>query len=145
MQVNLKVRDQSSLRQGMVWQILNIDQDTKQVLDAFRMRLERRYGIRLKSIFLFSGGDFRQDSDADVVVFLDHVSEPIREQVAICDDAYDIWIWMEKGIRVEPWVFEEASLAAPDKYRAARLVKKTYRWKGCAYNAARNAEGALGA
>ena len=37
------------------------------------------------------------------------------------DDAYDIW--METGVRIEPWAFEQASLADPDRYRAADLVK----------------------
>jgi hypothetical protein len=52
-------------------------------------------------------------------MFLDHVTDPIREQMAMCDDAYDIW--METGIRIEPWAFEEASL------RAAHLVKRIRR------------------
>ncbi len=45
-----------------------------------------------------SQGGFRPDSDADVAVFLDHVTDPIREQMAMCDDAYAIW--METGIRI---------------------------------------------
>jgi predicted nucleotidyltransferase len=68
-----------------------------------------------------AGGDFGPNSDADVAVFLDHVSEPIREQMGMCDDAHDIW--METSIRIEPWALEEASLTDPDWYRAARLVK----------------------
>ncbi len=65
------------------------------------------------------------DSDADVAVFLDRVPDPIRKQMAMCDDAYDIW--METGIRIEPWAFEEASLTDLDRYRAAPLVKRIRR------------------
>jgi predicted nucleotidyltransferase len=101
-----------------------MDEKTHEVLTQFKHRLEARYGTRLKNIFLFGSrarGSFRQDSDADVAVFLDHVSDPIREQMAMCDDAYDIW--MKAGIRIEPWVFEEASLAEPDRHRATHLLK----------------------
>lgn len=101
-----------------------MDSKTRQALSQFKRRLEVRYGKRLKSVLLFGSrakADFRPDSDADVAVFLDDVSEPIREQMAMCDDAYDIW--METGIRIEPWAFEAASLADPDNYRAPHLVK----------------------
>lgn len=103
---------------------LVMDEKTRYVLSRFKRRLEGRYGPRLKNVFLFGSrarGDFRSDSDADVAVFLDHVSDPIREQMALCDDAYDIW--METGIRIEPWVFENASLKDPDRYRASHIVK----------------------
>ena len=101
-----------------------LDATTKNALDTFKARLTKRYGSRLKSVLLFGSrarGDFRPDSDADVAVFLDYVTDPIREQMEMGDDAYDVW--MESNIRIEPWVFEEASLADPDKYRAANLVK----------------------
>lgn len=101
-----------------------MDAKTRDVLSRFKHRLEARYGTRMKSLFLFGSrarGDFRPDSDADVAVFIDRVADPIREQMAMCDDAYDIW--METGIRVEPWAFEEASLTNPDGHRAARLAK----------------------
>lgn len=101
-----------------------MDKDTRHALDNFKARLGKRYGARLKSVMLFGSrarAVFRPDSDADVAVFLDHVQDPIREQMAMGDDAYDIW--METGIRIEPWAFEQASLADPDNYRAARLVR----------------------
>lgn len=101
-----------------------LDPSTEQALHAFKTRLAERYGERLKDIFLFGSrvrGDFKPDSDADVAVFLDRVTDPIREQMAMGDDAYDIW--METGVRIEPWAFEQASLADPDRYRAANLVK----------------------
>jgi len=101
-----------------------LDPKTRRTLAEFKQRLEARYGRRLKRVYLFGSraqGRFRPDSDADVAVFLDHVAEPMREQMAMCDDAYDIW--MKTGIRIEPWVFEYASLTDPDNHRAARLVK----------------------
>ncbi len=105
-----------------------MDKKTHDVLARFKRRLETRYGVRLKGVILFGSrarGGFRPDSDADVAVFLDHVTDPIREQMAMCDDAYDIW--METGIRIEPWTFEEASLTDPDRHRAAHLVKRIRR------------------
>lgn len=108
----------------------HLDSSTKHALEAFKARLIERYGERLKGVFLFGSrarGDFRPDSDADVAVFLDHISDPIQEQMAMGDDAYDIW--METGIRIEPWAFEQASLAEPDKFRAANLVR-TIRQEG---------------
>lgn len=108
----------------------HLDPSTANALATFKARLIERYGERLKSIFLFGSrarGDFQPDSDADVAVFLDHVTDPMREQMAIGDDAYDVW--MATGIRIEPWVFDQASLADPDRYRAASLVK-TIRQEG---------------
>lgn len=106
----------------------HLDSSTEHALEAFKARLAERYRERLKGIFLFGSrarGDFRPDSDADVAVFLDHLSDPIREQMAMGDDAYDIW--METGVRIEPWAFEQASLADPDRYRATHLVKTIQR------------------
>jgi len=103
---------------------VKIDVATKQALDKFKACLTRRYGQRLKSVYLFGSrarGDFRPDSDADVAVFLESVSNPIQEQMDMGDDAYDIW--MDSTIRIEPWVFEEASLTDPGKYRATQIVK----------------------
>jgi antitoxin ChpS len=108
----------------------HLDSSTEYALAAFKARLKERYGERLKGVFLFGSrarGDFRPESDADVAVFLDHVSDPIREQMAMGDDAYDIW--MEMGVRIEPWAFEQASLTDPDRYRASHLVK-TIRQEG---------------
>lgn len=106
----------------------DLDLSTRNALRAFKARLVEKYGAHLKRVYLFGSrarGDFRPDSDADVAVFLDRVQEPIREQMAMGDDAYDIW--METGIRIEPWVFEEASWVEPDKHRAAPLVKAIQR------------------
>ena len=106
----------------------SLDPSTRKAIDAFKASLVKRYGPRMRALFLFGSrarGDFRPDGDADVAVFLDHVTDPVREQMAMGDDAYDIW--METGVRIEPWAFEEASLTAPDQYRASYLVKTIQR------------------
>ena len=56
-----------------------IDRPTLMALRDFKDRLARRYGNRLKGVYLFGSrarGNYRPGSDADVAVFLDHVSDP---------------------------------------------------------------------
>jgi predicted nucleotidyltransferase len=107
-----------------------IDMTTLHALEIFKDRLTRRYGERLKALYLFGSrarGDHRPDSDADVAVFLDKVSDPIGEQLALIDDGYPILL--DTGVNIQPWVFEEASLSSPEKYRASHLVE-TVRQEG---------------
>lgn len=107
-----------------------IDMTTLHALEIFKDRLTRRYGERLKALYLFGSrarGDHRPDSDADVAVFLDKVSDPIGEQMALIDDGYPILL--DTGVNIQPWVFEEASLSSPEKYRASHLVE-TVRQEG---------------
>ena len=70
-------------------------------------------------------GDHRPDSDADVAVFLDVVSDPIGEQFDLIDQAYDILL--NTGVNIQPWVFEEISPSAAGKFRARHLVETVRR------------------
>jgi len=105
-----------------------IDQETERALGAFKVRLKKRYGVRLKAVYLFGSrarGDFTAESDADVAVFLDQVSDPLQEQLDIIDDSYPILL--STGINIQPWVFEEESLLDPEHHRATHLVKTVQR------------------
>lgn len=68
----------------------SIDTVTRDALASFKKILAARYGEHLKSLYLFSSrarGEHRPDSDADVAVFLDKVTDPIGEQFDLIDEA----------------------------------------------------------
>lgn len=105
-----------------------IDPQTRRAMRDFKDRLVRRYGVHLRHLYLFGSrarGDFRPDSDADVAVFLDHVPDPVQEQLNLIDEGYPILL--SRGINIQPWVFEEDSLKDPDRHRAAHLVRSVQR------------------
>jgi len=99
------------------------DAKTRQALAAFRHRLADRYGARLRGLVLFGSrarGDHREDSDADVAVFLGQVTDPIAEQMDLAEDAY--YLYLDFGIMIQPWVFRGGP-GNPDLTRAAGLLK----------------------
>jgi hypothetical protein len=61
------------------------------------------------------------------VTILDQVTDPIAEQFDLIDAGYDILL--DTGVNIQPWVFDEASLADPERYPAAHLVE-TIRQEG---------------
>jgi len=100
-----------------------LDPVTQLALASFKTLLAARYGEHLKSLYLFGSrarGEQRPDSDADVAVFLDQVTDPIGEQFDLIDAGYDILL--DTGVNIQPWVFDEASLADPRQYPAPHLV-----------------------
>ncbi len=103
---------------------LNIDPVTRDALASFKKILNAKYGEHLRSLYLFGSrvrGDHRPDSDADVAIFLDQITDPIGEQFDLIDQGYDILL--NTGVNIQPWVFEQASLADPAHHRAPHLVK----------------------
>ena len=101
-----------------------VDQATRRALESFKALLQERYGAQLRGVYLFGSrarGDHRADSDADVGVFLDQVSDPLGEQLSLIEQGYGILL--ETGINIQPWVFESASLSDPGQYRASHLVR----------------------
>ena len=105
-----------------------VDPITKRALMAFKCLLADRYGEHLKGLYLFGSRarrDHRPDSDADVAVFLDVVSDPIGEQFDLIDQGYDILL--DTGVNIQPWVFEETSLSSAGKSRARHLVETVRR------------------
>jgi len=108
--------------------VSSIDPVTRDALASFKKILAARYGEHLKSLYLFGSrarGDHRPDSDADVAVFLDQVTDPIGEQFDLIDEGYEILL--DTGVNIQPWVFAEASLADPEHYPAPHLVTKIQR------------------
>ena len=92
------------------------------VLREFRGRLSARYGDRLRGIILFGSrarGDFREDSDADLAIFIEPLSDPIGAQMDISGDAY--LTFLDRGLLIQPWVFQ-GSPEAPDRARAGHLL-----------------------
>ena len=91
-----------------------LDKLMQDALEAFKNRLVRRYGNRLKGVLLFGSrarGDHRPDSDADVAVFVDRVDDPVSEQLTLVDDSYPILF--DTGLHIQPWVFDGDALLHP--------------------------------
>jgi uncharacterized protein len=83
-----------------------IDPQTRLALAAFEPRMRQRYGAHFAGMVLFGSrarGDHRPDSDADVAIFIDATDDPVREQMDIADDAYQVFL--DTGVLVQPWVF----------------------------------------
>jgi len=100
-----------------------IDAVTWNALASFQEILITRYGEHLKALYLFGSrarGQHRPDSDADVAVFLDQVTDPIGEQFSLIDEGYGILL--DTGVNIQPWVFDEASLTDPLHYPAPHLI-----------------------
>lgn len=106
---------------------MTIDPVIRPALDAFHAVLVSRYGTRLYAVYLFGSrarGDHGPDSDADLAVFVDAEgltrSDLLRDQVDLSGEAYDIWL--DTGIRIQPWVFASETLAQPEQDRNAHLL-----------------------
>ncbi|MGF1546443.1 MAG: nucleotidyltransferase domain-containing protein [Thiotrichales bacterium] len=98
-----------------------------ETLAAFKQALVRRYGRRLKAVYLFGSrarGDALPDSDADVAVFVDGVVDPLQEQLDLVDLGYPLLL--SDGILIEPWLFDANALALPlfrhDPLKSDRLL-----------------------
>ncbi len=78
----------------MIQDSLSLDHDTRTALEAFRARILNRFGGKLRGLVLFGSrarGDHRPDSDADVVVFLEAVDDPVAAQMDIAEDSYAVF------------------------------------------------------
>ncbi|MDZ7842946.1 MAG: nucleotidyltransferase domain-containing protein [Gammaproteobacteria bacterium] len=104
-----------------------VDATVRPALDVFQEILTARYGHSVKAVYLFGSrarGDHRPDSDADVAVFIDSEhrtrADLLKEQFALSGEAYDIWL--DTGIRIQPWVFASEALAHPERDQNAHLL-----------------------
>ena len=82
------------------------DAATEAALRAFRARLQERFGAQLRGMVLFGSrarGDHRDDSDADVAIFLQPLTDAIAAQMDMASDAYAIFLDTE--ILIQPWAF----------------------------------------
>ncbi len=103
--------------------VASLDPQTRTALADFRARLVQRYGARVRGLVLFGSrarGDHRSDSDADVAVFMGDTSEPIREQMDMAQEAYNVYL--ADGLMIQPWVFK-GTPDNPDPSHAANLLK----------------------
>lgn len=70
-------------------------------LGELRVRLERRFGPRLRGMTLFGSlarGEARAESDVDVLVLVDDLTN--RERRVIFEEGADVW--MDTGIHLAP-------------------------------------------
>lgn len=100
----------------------SLDPGTLAALREFRQRLGTRYGERFRGLILFGSrarGDHRDDSDADVAVFIDPIADPIGAQMDMVEDAY--LVFLDRGLLIQPWVFR-GTPAQPDRTRVSHLL-----------------------
>lgn len=96
--------------------------DLLRTLEHFRRLLEEHFGDRLLSLRLFGSqarGDADEDSDADVAVVIQALTEAERGQVVRW--AFDAWLVMgQRGPLPAPLVWSEVELA--DRVAAERRI-----------------------
>lgn len=101
------------------------DTDVSLAVAAFARTARRRYGDRIKGIYLFGSrarGEHRPESDADVVVVLaDDGWAFWNEKMALTDLAYDAGF--ETGAYVQVWPVREDEWLEPDRHRNPSLVR----------------------
>lgn len=106
-----------------------VDRDTMDTLREFKHRVERRFGDRVREVYLFGSrarGDHQPDSDADVAVFFaGSIERPFALVAEMVDEAYDLLL--ERGIYISPKALLEDSLAEPDAYPSPQLTKAVLR------------------
>ncbi|WP_343218571.1 nucleotidyltransferase domain-containing protein [Lamprobacter modestohalophilus] len=99
-----------------------LDSRTERALRAFRGRLQERFGTQLPEMVLFDSraqGDHRDDSDADVAVFLQPVTDTISAQMDMASDAYAVFL--DTDILIQPWAFG-GTPEQPERNRAMDLL-----------------------
>lgn len=87
----------------MVLSGLRLTADVAAALAGFRRGLEERFGSRLRELKLFGSrarGEARHDSDADVLVVLDHVDR--ADFVAVTDLCGDLLV--QHDVIIDPQV-----------------------------------------
>lgn len=108
---------------------LHPDAEALAVARELKARLRRRFGDRLRALYLFGSrarGDHRPASDVDVaVVFAGPIGTPFDLEAEIIEDSYDLLL--ERGLYIQPWAIDEAALADPDKHREPHLTHAVLR------------------
>jgi predicted nucleotidyltransferase len=96
----------ASLRSVM--QSIDVEPDLDGLLQAYRRRLEQRFGERLLSFRLFGSrarGDSEEDSDADVAVVVRDLSEAERDWVIA--QSFEAYREFSSGPLLAPLVWSE--------------------------------------
>jgi antitoxin ChpS len=93
------------------------DVEVEKALDAFAFAARAHYGDRLTGLYLFGSrarGDYRPDSDADVVVVLaDGDWEEWVERRKLNRFAYDAGF--DYGLDIQPWPMSLAEWTNPER------------------------------
>lgn len=100
-----------------------------EVVGELKRRLQRRFGNRLAAVYLFGSrarGDHRPNSDADVAVFVrDEDRDEFYVVKDVIEDGYDLLL--ERGLYIQPWVFDEEVLTYPDRAKLPGLENSVLR------------------
>ena len=106
---------------------LSLDPDTTLALRLFLAQVSARYAV--SGAYLFGSrarGDFRADSDADVVLLLPgRPGAFLDTKLDLADIAYDVLL--ETGIRVQPLPVWESEWAHPETYSNPGLLRNISR------------------
>jgi len=100
-----------------------VDKQTRTAARLFTARINERFDV---SRFVLFGsrarGDNREDSDADVAVFLrGDKGDFVEAKLAMADIAFDVLV--ETGIRIQPLPIWEGEWLRPDTYSNPHLLK----------------------
>lgn len=97
--------------------------DRQALLHEIRSRLQTAFGCRLQGIVLYGSearGDATPDSDVDVLVLLDQVSEYGRELRRCIDSLYPLSLRLDRRVSAKPVDAKEYRTADCPLYRDAR-------------------------
>ncbi|HZP21781.1 MAG TPA: nucleotidyltransferase domain-containing protein [Bauldia sp.] len=109
------------------------DQMVGRAMGLFAEAVKRRYGNRLRGLYLFGSrarGDHKPHSDIDVAVVVGREVSGRGETKPLTEAAYDIFL--ETGAEIQPWLFheDEWSTAAGPRARLVRAAKRDARTIG---------------
>jgi predicted nucleotidyltransferase len=107
----------------------SLDDRTRTAASALRRHLERRYGPRLRAVYVYGSrarGDHRPDSDLDAAVVLDRVDDYWSEVDGVFDAAYRAFLDTD-GVLVHALPFPEDALRDPDRHVDGHLAKAVIR------------------
>jgi predicted nucleotidyltransferase len=101
------------------------EQAVAKAVDAYAAALRKRYGSRLKGVYLFGSrarGDFGPYSDVDVAfVVADGEPDSFEETKVLSDLAYDLLL--ETGAEIQPWMVAEREWQEPSQSQSPALVR----------------------
>ena len=108
-----------------------LDPNTVAAARAFLGRVAAVYPMRRAALFgSRARGVFREDSDADLVVFLPGMrGQFVATKLAMADIAYDVLL--ETGIRIQPLPVWEEEWAHPENYSNPMLLHNIEREGVC--------------
>jgi uncharacterized protein len=105
------------------------DGEVTLALRQFAVDVRRRYGARLRGLYLFGSrarGDHKPDSDVDVAVILDAADLDLRkEKWVLVDLAFEPGFGL--GLHISPWPFADSEWVRSEELAARPLVRNARR------------------